>query len=404
MVARIVIVGAGQAGATLAETLRVEGFAGSLTMIGDEAAPPYQRPPLSKKYLLGEMDAERLWLKPGEFWSGHGIELLTGCSVAGIDRAGRTLTLADGRTLGWDRLALVTGAKPRRLPAAIGGDLAGVHTVRTLADVDALAPAVIAGGQLVVVGGGYIGLEAAAVAASRGMAVTLVEAAPRILGRVACAETAAFFRDLHAAHGVKVMEGTAIAGLEAVDGRLAGVRLADGTRLPADLAIVGIGVTPNQHLAEAAGLAIDNGIAVDAACRTSDPDIVAAGDVASLPWRGRRLRLESVQNAIDQAKVAALTLLDRPADYDPVPWFWSDQYDMKLQIAGLNTGYDRVVARAGARPGTASHWYFAGETLLAVDAMNDARAYMTAKRWIEAGLSPDPHRLADPGVDLKTLA
>lgn len=404
MAERIVIVGAGQAGATLAETLRIEGFSGALIVIGDEPAPPYQRPPLSKKYLLGEMEAERLWLKQDEFWSGHGIELLTGCSVAAIDRTAHTLSLADGRSLQWDRLALVTGATPRRLPGSIGGDLAGVHTVRTLADVDALAPAVRPDRHLVVVGGGYIGLEMAAVAASRGMAVTLVEAAPRILGRVACPETAAFFRELHAAHGVEILEGTGIAALEGADGRLTGVRLADGTVLSADLAVVGIGVTPNQHLAEAAGLEIDNGIAVDATCRTSDPAIVAAGDVASFPWRGRRIRLESVQNAIDQAKAAALTLLGRPVAYEPMPWFWSDQYDVKLQIAGLNTGYDRVVVRPGARPGTASHWYFAGTRLLAVDAMNDARAYMTAKRWLEGGQSPEPDRIADLSADLRTLA
>lgn len=404
MVERIVIVGAGQAGATLAESLRAEGFDGTLKVVGDEPAPPYQRPPLSKKYLLGEMSAERLWLKPAEFWSGHGIDLMTGRAAAVIDRGARTLTLADGHILPWDRLALATGATPRRLPAAMGGDLAGVHTVRTLADVDALAPHVAPGGRLVVVGGGYIGLEAAAVARARGMDVTVIEAAPRILGRVACAETADAIRALHAAHGVRIMEATAIAALEGEGGRLARVRLADGTALPADIAVVGIGVDPNTGLAEAAGLSINNGIAVDTACRTSDPAIVAAGDVASFPWRGRRIRLESVQNAIDQAKAAALTLLDRPATYDPVPWFWSDQYDAKLQIAGLNTGYDRVIGRPGARPGAASHWYFAGPTLLAVDAINDARAYMTAKRWIEQGLSPDPDALADPSADLRTLA
>jgi 3-phenylpropionate/trans-cinnamate dioxygenase ferredoxin reductase subunit len=278
-----------------------------------------------------------------------------------------------------------------------------VHVVRTLADVDALAPAVQPGARLVVIGGGYIGLEAAAVAVQRGMAVTLIEAAPRILGRVAAAETAAFFRDLHTRHGVRMLEGVALAALEGEGGRLVAVRLADGTRLAADVAVVGIGVTPNTGLADAAGLALDNGIATDAACRTSDPAIVAAGDVASFPWRGSRIRLESVQNAIDMGRAAARSLLGQAVVYDPVPWFWSDQYDVKLQIAGLNAGHDRVVTRPGSRPGTASTWYLRGETLMAVDAMGDARAYMTAKRWLEAGHSPDPAALADPAADLKTL-
>jgi 3-phenylpropionate/trans-cinnamate dioxygenase ferredoxin reductase subunit len=202
---------------------------------------------------------------------------------------------------------------------------------------------------------------------------------------------------------VRVLEGTSLAGIEGRDGHLAAAVLADGTRLPADLAVVGIGVTPNTAIAEEAGLPLDNGIAVDAACRTADPAIVAAGDVASFPWRGRRIRLESVQNAIDMGRAAARSLLGQPVTYDPVPWFWSDQFDVKLQIAGLNLGHDRVVTRPGPRPGTASTWYFAGPHLLAVDAMGDARAYMTAKRWIEAGHSPDLARLADPAADLKAL-
>ena len=399
----IVVIGAGQAGASLVETLRAEGFGGAITLIGDEPAPPYQRPPLSKKYLLGEMTADRLWLKPESFWDEHGVTLLTGTPVTAIDRAVRTVTLVDGRSLRWDGLALVTGAAPRHLPATIGGDLAGVHVVRALTDVDALAPAVQPGGRLVVIGGGYIGLEAAAVAVQRGMTVTLIEAAPRILGRVAAPETAAFFRDLHSRHGVTLREGTALAALEGDNGRLTGVRLADGTHIAADVAVVGIGVTPNTALAEAAGLTLDNGIATDAACRTSDPAIVAAGDVASFPWRGSRIRLESVQNAIDMGRAAARSLLGQPVTYDPVPWFWSDQYDVKLQIAGLNAGYDHVVSRPGSRPGTQSTWYFRGPTLLAVDAMGDARAYMTGKRWLEAGHSPDPVALADPAADLKTL-
>jgi len=402
MTERIVIVGAGQAGSELAAALRAGGFAGSLTLLGAENAPPYQRPPLSKKYLLGEMSAERLWLRDPAFYRDQSITLRTGARVAAIDRGARRVLLADGEALPYDRLALTTGARPRALPAAIGGALSGVHGVRTLSDVDAMAPAFRPGARALIVGGGYIGLEAAAVAARLGLHVTLIEAAPRILGRVACAETAAWFRALHAGHGVTIREATALARLEG-DLRVARAVLASGETLEIDLAIVGIGVDPETALAAQAGLTLDNGIAVDAGCATSDPAIFAAGDCASFPWRGRRIRLESVQNAIDQAKAAAAAMLGAPVAYDPTPWFWSDQYDVKLQIAGLNAGYDRVIERPGARAGAHSVWYFKGAALLAVDAMNDARAYMTAKRWLEAGVSPDPARIADAGFDLKGL-
>jgi 3-phenylpropionate/trans-cinnamate dioxygenase ferredoxin reductase subunit len=314
------------------------------------------------------------------------------------------VTLADGRALPYDRLALVTGAAPRRLPAVIGGDLPGVHVLRTLADVDALAPEIGPGRRIVVIGGGYIGLEAAAVARQQGMEVTLVEAAPRILGRVAAAETADALRALHAAHGVVIREGTTVEVIEAGAGRAAAVRLSGGERLPADAVLVGIGVTPRTALAEAAGLPCDDGILVDAAGQTADSAIFAAGDVARFPWRGRSIRLESVQNAIDQARACAAAMLGAPVTYNPVPWFWSDQYDVKLQIAGLGTGHDRIVTRPGNRPGSASTWYFRGAAFLAVDGIGDARAYMTGKRWLESGVSPDPDALADPGRDLRDLA
>lgn len=404
MVERIVVIGAGQAGAELAAALRAGGFGGRLTLAGEEDAPPYQRPPLSKKYLLGEMTAERLWLKPHDFYAEARIELALGVPVLAIDRAARTVRLADGRALGWDLLALTTGARPRLLPEATGGGLAGVYPVRTLADVDAMAAEFAPGRRALIVGGGYIGLEAAAVAAAKGLSVDLVEAAPRILGRVAAPETADYFRALHGSHGVRIREGVGLARLTGDHGRVNGALLADGARIAADFALVGIGVAPNDALAAEAGLAIDNGIAVDEFCATSDPAIFAAGDCASFPWRGRRIRLESVQNAIDQAKAAAGAMLGRPVAYDPTPWFWSDQYDVKLQIAGLNAGWDRIVTRPGAREGARSVWYFGAGRLLAVDAMNDPRAYMTAKRWLEAGVSPDQGRVADLSLDLKDIA
>ena len=401
---RIVIVGAGQAGLAVAEGLRDGGFDGAVTLVGDEDAPPYQRPPLSKKYLLGEMTAERLWLKPHDFYDDRRIELALDVRAVSIDRAGRILRLSDGRALPYDALALATGARPRRLPEAVGGALAGVYAVRSLADVDAMEPEFAAGRRALVVGGGYIGLEAAAVAVEKGLSVTLVEAAPRILSRVAAPETARWFAALHRGRGVDLREGVGLERLEGSGGRVSAARLATGERIGIDFALVGIGVIPNVALAAEAGLALDDGIAVDAACRTSDPAIYAAGDCASFPWRGRRIRLESVPNAIDQGKAAARAMLGEAMVYDPVPWFWSDQYDVKLQIAGLNAGWDRVVERPGARAGAHSVWYFDGPALLAVDAMNDPRAYMTGKRWIEAGTSPDPDALADPAADLRTLA
>jgi 3-phenylpropionate/trans-cinnamate dioxygenase ferredoxin reductase subunit len=401
MADRIVVVGAGQAGAELVSALRAGGHQGALTLIGAEPAPPYQRPPLSKKYLLGEMSAERLWLRPETFYRDHGVDLVLGAEVAEIDRAGRRALLADGRAFAYDQLALTTGARPRRLPAAIGGDLAGAHVVRTLADVDAMAADLAPGRRVVIVGGGYIGLEAAAVAVARGLRVCLIEAAPRILQRVASAETATYFADLHRTRGVDLREGVGLARLEGDHGRLARAILADGEAIEADFAVVGIGVVPDDALAAAAGLTLDNGIAVDAFGATSDPAIFASGDCASFPWRGRRIRLESVQNAIDQARATAASMLGARAAYDPVPWFWSDQYDVKLQIAGLNAGYDRTITRPGAREAALSVWYFDADRLLAVDAMNDPRAYMSAKRWLEAGVSPDPARIADPAWDLK---
>lgn len=397
----IVVIGAGQAGASLVAKLRSEGFEGRLTLIGEEPAPPYQRPPLSKAYLLGDMELERLYLRPESYYADNDIELRLGTNVDAIDPAKREIT-AGGETISYDMLALTTGSVPRRLPAAIGGTLDNVFVVRTLADVDAMAAQFASGARVLIVGGGYIGLEAAAVAAKKGLRVTLVEMAERILQRVAAPETSAYFRELHHGHGVDIREGV---GLERLTGdtRVTGAVLSDGSELPLDFVIVGVGIAPNTALAELAGLEIDNGIKTDAHGRTSDPHIWAAGDCASFPYRGRHIRLESVPNAIDQAECVACNMLGAGADYTAKPWFWSDQHDVKLQIAGLNTGYDHVVTREGGKPGARSFWYYAGDTLLAVDAMNDPRAYMIGKRLIEAGKSPDAAVVADPETDLKSL-
>ena len=395
----IVVIGAGQAGSSLVAKLRGLGFEGALTLIGAESVPPYQRPPLSKKYLLGEMDLERLYLRPRSFYEEQGIDLRLGTRVDAIDRNAREVVIGDAR-LGYDQLVLTTGSAPRRLPGAIGGDLDGVYTMRDLADADHMARVFRAGATVLIVGGGYIGLEAAAVAASRGLNVVLVEMAERILQRVAAEQTSAYFRALHGRHGVDIREGVGLERLTG-EGHVNGAVLTDGTVLDVDFVIVGVGIAPETALAEAAGLIIDNGISTDAQGRTSDPHIWAAGDCASFPYRDARLRLESVPNAIDMADCVAENLLGAGKPYVPQPWFWSDQYDVKLQIAGLNTGYDDVITRIGDNG--VSFWYFADDRLLAVDAANDARAYMVGKRLIDMGKTADKAAVADPQADLKAL-
>ena len=403
MTGTLIVVGGGQAAISLIARLRDLGDGRPVVLISEEPVPPYQRPPLSKKYLLGEMDLARLLLRPERWYDEHDVTLRLGCRVEAIDRSAKTVVLADGERISYDRLALTTGSVPRRLPAAIGGDLGGVFTVRSLGDVDAMARDFAPGRSLLVVGGGYIGLEAAAVAANLGLKVTVLEMAERILQRVAAPATSDYFRALHEAHGVRIRESTALGELIGEAGRVTGARLASGEVIEADFVVVGIGIRPNDDLAKRAGLAVDDGILVDAACRTSDPEIVAAGDCTRFPLGDGLGRLESVQNAADQGEAAAESLAGRDVAYRPAPWFWSDQFDVKLQIAGLNSGYETTVVRPGKREHALSVWYFKGGRLLAVDAMNDGAAYMIATRLLAAGRSPAPERIADPALDLKTL-
>ena len=397
---RVVLVGAGQAAQSCAAALRAGGHRGPLTILGAERVPPYQRPPLSKGYLLGETARERLILRPEAWYTEQGIDLRLGAEATAIDPDARTVSAA-GEEHPFDALVLATGARPRRLSEAQGRALTGHYTIRTIACIDAFEPLVREGGRALVVGGGYIGLEAAAVARKLGMHVTVVEMGPRILGRVASPETADWFRTLHRRHGVEIVEGVGLETLTGEGGRATGARLTDGREIPLDLCLVGIGVEPETPIATAAGCAQTAGITVDEMGRTTAPGIWAAGDAASLPYRGRHVRLENVQNAIDQAEAVARNLLGAEAPYVPAPWFWSDQYDVKLQIAGLNTGHDRLVVRAeGAGR---SHWHFDGARLVSVDAMNAPRDYMTAKRLIDAGRSPDPAAVADTSAPVKTL-
>ncbi len=401
--APIVVVGGGQAAASLVVKLRSLGSEQPVVLISDEAVAPYQRPNLSKKYLRGELTIEDLMVRPHAWYGDRGVELRLGQRAETVNRASRSVTLSDGSSLSYSKLVLATGGEPRRLPAAIGGELAGVYTLRDVADADRLSPLFASGQRLLVVGGGYIGLEAAAVAAQAGLNVTVIEMAERILQRVAARETSDYIRALHQSHGVRILEDTQLVRIIGDDRTAKRAEISSGEMLDLDFVIVGAGIVPRVELAEKAGLDIDGGIAVDGACRSSDPDILAVGDCASFFWKGRRIRLESVQNAMDQGETAAGTLAGQETHYDPVPWFWSDQFDMKLQIAGLNSGFNHSVTRPGAREGSQSIWYYRDETLLSVDAMNDAKSFMAAKKLLQKGISPTPDYAADENSDLKAL-
>lgn len=403
MTGRLVIVGAGQAAFALASKLRALKDERPITIIGSEDAYPYQRPPLSKKYLLGEMSFDRLMFRPEEWYAENNVDIRLSTWVEEIDRAAKTVRMQDGSTLSYDKLVLATGAAPRLLPASIGGDLEGVLTVRDKRDADRLVEEMKPGRRLLVIGGGYIGLEAAAVARKLGLEVTLIEMADRILQRVAAKETADIMRGIHQAHGVSIREKTGLVRLVGMDSRVAAAELSDGSMLDVDFVIVGIGVTPNDRLARESGLDVGNGIVVDDHTRTSDADIHAVGDCAMLPWRGQHVRLESVQNAVDQAEAAAAVLAGTEAAYEAKPWFWSDQYEVKLQIAGFNLGYDETMLRPGAREGSWSVWYFRDGRFVAVDAVNDAKAYVAGKKLLDAGAEPDRAILADAAADLKLL-
>ena len=402
MVERIVIIGAGQAGAQAVATLRAEGFQGSLTLVGDEAYPPYQRPPLSKAYLAGDFARERLFLKPDAFYTEAVCELRLSLAAEAIDRQKKTVRLSDGTKLPYDRLLLSTGARVRKLPVP-GAALPGVYYLRGIADVDALRQHFQPGTRLAVVGGGYIGLEVAAVAVKHGLKVTVIEAANRVMVRAASPQMSAFYEKVHRANGVEFVLGAMAERFEG-DARAEGVSTSFG-RVDADFILAGIGVVPNCDLAEAAGLACDNGISVDEFGVTSDPDIFAAGDCTSHPgFAGGRVRLESVQNAIDQAKHAALAMLGRPLAYREVPWFWSDQYDLKLQIAGLAHPGDTTVLRGNPDSHKFSVFHLRDGVVAAVEAVNAAPDYIVGRRLIAARAVVAPERIADVSVPAKSLA
>ncbi|MDQ0319305.1 3-phenylpropionate/trans-cinnamate dioxygenase ferredoxin reductase subunit [Pararhizobium capsulatum DSM 1112] len=403
MAGRLVVAGGGQAAFALVAKLRALKDERPITIVAGEASFPYQRPPLSKKYLLREMDLERLLYRPAAWYGEHDIDIRLSTTVTAIDRAARTVSLSDGSILDYETLAIATGSTPRRLPDAVGGNLEGVYVVRDFIDADKLADEMKPGRRALIIGGGYIGLEAAAVARNLGLDVTVIEMADRILQRVASAATSSIVREIHTTRGVDIREGAGLVRLVGIDGRVTAAELTDGTTLPVDLVIVGIGVVANDTIAHDAGLAVANGILVDEFGRTEDPAIHAMGDCAVLPFKGLNIRLESVQNAVDQAEAVAALLAGGSAPYEPKPWFWSDQYDVKLQIAGFGLGHDETIVRAGQREGSVSVWYFRQGKFIAVDAINDAKAYVTGKKLLDLGVTPERAALEDPATDLKTL-
>jgi 3-phenylpropionate/trans-cinnamate dioxygenase ferredoxin reductase component len=403
---KVVIAGAGQAAVQAVTSLRAGGFAGSVTMIGAEPVPPYQRPPLSKAYLSGAMGLDRVVLKPLEALADEGVTFVPATKVVTLNRQDRTVTDSAGHAHAYDALIIASGSHVRQLSVE-GADLAGVHYLRTVADADGLREELAAGRRLVVIGGGYIGLEVAAIARKAGMDVTLVEALPRVLARVTTPQISAFYEELHRNEGVAVMTGTGVVRLTGND-RVDGVMLDDGRVLPADAVLVGIGIIPNTDLASGADLDVDNGIVVDEDARTSDRQIFAIGDCATRPlvhYQGRRGRLESVHNALEQAKLAAAAILGLPRPPLEPPWFWSDQYDVKLQTAGLSGGSQRTIIRGSPADRRFAAFHLDGDNrLLAVDAINAPPEFVVGKQLIARGLKVAPEKLGDMSISMKQIA
>ena len=400
----VVIAGAGHAAGQLVASLRQNKFEGRIVLVGDEAHLPYQRPPLSKKYLAGALDTERLYVKPASFYEEAGVELCLETSVTAINRDEKSLRTADGDEIRYDKLVLALGSRVRRLHVE-GAKLRNVHYLRSIADVDGIRDNFDSGRRLVIIGAGYIGLEVAAVAQQFGLDVTVIEMADRVMSRVVSPEISDFYQIEHTNHGVKFRLSTGVSALTGKK-RVKSVTTSEGEDIPADLVVVGVGVLPNTELATDAGLDVDNGIVVDDHCRTSDPDVFAVGDCTSHPNTiyDRSLRLESVHNAVEQAKTAAANICGQDVSYSQVPWFWSDQYDLKLQIAGLSEGYDNVVIRGNPAERSFSCLYLKENCLIAVDAINAPRDFVQSKELIARRAKIDPSLLTDPTTALKDLA
>ena len=400
----VVIVGGGHGGAQVAVMLRTQKFEGSIAIVGDEPELPYERPPLSKEYFAGEKEFERIQLRPAKYWDEREVTMLLGKRVVGVDPEAHTVTTDGGETIGYGKLVWATGGRPRMLPIP-GGDLPGVQGVRTRADADAMKAAAETAKQIVVIGGGYIGLEAAAVLSKAGKKVVLLEALDRVLARVAGEVLSRFYEKEHREHGVDVRLGVSVAAIEGSD-QVTGVRLADGEVIPADLVIVGIGIVPAVEPLIAAGAEGGNGVLVDGYCKTSLPDIYAIGDCAAHEnafAEGACIRLESVQNANDQANVVAKGICGAEAPYHAIPWFWSNQYDLKLQTAGLSTGHDQAVLRGAPATRSFSVVYLKAGKVIALDCVNATKDYVQGRMIVTAGVTATPEQLADTATPLKAL-
>jgi 3-phenylpropionate/trans-cinnamate dioxygenase ferredoxin reductase component len=404
MMTSVVIVGTGQAGFQAASSLRQGGFEGDVTLVGEEPQLPYQRPPLSKAFLKGEGDPGEVHLRPETFFGSKDIGLLSGDRAERVDREARTVELASGRVLAYDHLVLATGSRPRPLPVP-GSDLDGVLELRTVADAQVLRERLAGGPRLVVIGGGFIGLELAASAREKGAEVTVVEALDRTMARAVTPETSAHFAALHAEHGATIRHDATVARING-NGAVSGVELGDGTKLDADVVVIGVGVVPNVELAEESGLMVRDGIVVDETLRTADPAVWAIGDCASYPSAhvGHLVRLESVQNATDHGRAVAAAIMGEPAPYDALPWFWSDQHSRKLQIAGLPHGHDSTVVRGDPRSEAFSVFCFAGDRLVCVESVNRMPDHMAARKLLTARRTIAPADAADEAFDLKAFA
>jgi 3-phenylpropionate/trans-cinnamate dioxygenase ferredoxin reductase subunit len=402
MHSHILIVGAGQAAIQAIDTLRRKGFSGQLTLVGEEPWLPYQRPPLSKKFLAGGMEAEKLLIRPQTFYKDHRVQTHLGRRAVEIDRRAQSVRLDDGTTIGYDALLLATGSGPRHIPVP-GAKLGGVHLLRNIADVERIRADLASARKLAIIGAGYIGLEVASTAREMGLSVTVLEQTDRVMSRVTAPQISAFYEAEHTRQGVRIICGTQVSALEGANGRVSSVVCEDGSAHEADVVLVGIGVGPRDDLAQAAGLDCLNGIVVDQHCRTTDPNIYAAGDCTSHPsiHYGRHVRLESVDNAFEQASSAALNLLGTPTPHDKVPWFWSDQYDLKMIIVGLSQGFDEVITRGSPASRSFSVCYLQQGELIAIDTINSPKDQMAARKLVAARARPDRAKLAEPVIPLK---
>ena len=403
-----IIIGAGHAGGELAIALRNEGWNGRILLLGEEAHLPYHRPPLSKAYLAGSVEKSSLSIRPQMAYDKANVEFFGGVRVLRIDRANKRLELADGKQLAYDKLAIATGGRPRPLyvpNAAAAARCANFHYLRTLDDVELIRAQMAPGKRLAIVGGGYIGLEVAAAAIAQGLKVTVLEALPRVLQRVTAAELSAYYERKHREAGVDIRTNVQVADLEVTGEAVSAVICADGSRLETDLVVVGIGLIANTELAAEAGLAVDNGILVNEYAQTSDPDIHAAGDCTNHPnpLLGRRLRLESVPNALEQSRVAAAGMAGKLKAYASVPWFWSDQYELKLKMVGLSEGFERLVLRGDPQTDSFSAFYLKNGKVLAADTVNRPQDFIAAKRLVAEGIAVTAEQLADDSKPLKEL-